>query len=446
MKRILLLLIFILINARILQQIYLRTNKEHSSVSMIMGNNGGVVNEGTTSNMPKIPTLAWEGLVDSSAYMSQAVDLKWSNWDISRDSSTSDKLLLNQNKLMDRLEQLSNKLKSSTVVWIVNIGRSRQVFKEVISSVFKSVFYLNISEVVTTLLLGRQGQVSSGNYHLFKVTGTQHLLAISGFHLSLFVVSISRLYKNLFSIYTYFFINIVLAGMFFCLVGFSPGLLRAFLMFFISSSSLYFNRQKSIIISFVLSFLISILIDVSMLSSISFQLSYGATFGIIILSRSFKRINNASSLYFDAIPKLFTGAFNYFVDAFIISTVAQISIFPLLAFHFGELSLVSVLASSMISWMIPIIIQTSLVLVILYFVVPFNWFLIVSMPLLFFVTGMLKVLESISFNWLVVEFSYFNMQSVLVIYLSFVFIYSIISVIKYVKVKQNYEKKYNFYF
>jgi competence protein ComEC len=426
-----------------MQQIYVRTNTVWSLLDSAKQEDGLVPVDSVVSQNSM---LAWEGASSRHGNISESSVVKSQSLNIGTQVLLSDRQYYSENNLIRRIKLLIEEFNDSIDVWKAVLSDGRLVFRSMISSAFKQVFDPSISEVVVGLLLGREGQVRGSSYHLFKVTGTSHLLAISGFHLSLFIMSISKLYNNLFSKYTLIFVNVAISVLFLYLVGFSPGIFRAFLMFFISSSSIYFNRQKSILISLLFAMIVSLLVDISMLSSVSFQLSYAATFGIITLSSLFKRIKLASTLYFDVVPRVFAGVFTYFVDSFILSTVAQISVFPLVAYHFNEFSIVSVLASSMISWMIPIIIQLSLVLVIIYFLFSFNFFLIFTIPLFFFVSALVRTLQTLAFDWSIVEISTFSIEKVLMCYLIIILIYSLIFVIQCIKNKRNHEKIYNFYF
>lgn len=83
-----------------------------------------------------------------------------------------------------------------------------------------------------------------------------------------------------------------------------------------------------------------ILIDQSILTSISFQLSFLATLGILLLSENLRS-------YLRFLPHPFS-------SDLATSLGAQILVFPLLVFYFGRVSIISPLVNLLVLWTIPL--------------------------------------------------------------------------------------------
>ncbi|MCS7201216.1 MAG: ComEC/Rec2 family competence protein [Dictyoglomus sp.] len=140
-----------------------------------------------------------------------------------------------------------------------------------------------ISSFLRAVILGESGIVSKKVKDLFINTGTIHILAISGLHITLLVSFLVFLInsKNLrfvISLFLFFYAFIV---------GNKPPVLRAVFMYFYSILAKNFIREEDIINSFFMVCLISLIFSPLNIFNISFQLSYLATLGLI-LTPSFK--------------------------------------------------------------------------------------------------------------------------------------------------------------
>jgi len=163
------------------------------------------------------------------------------------------------------------------------------------------VFFLNWGNaggLLIALFTGSRRYLSQDFIDLFRLSGCSHILALSGMHLSFITLVPKYLFNKIFGRKTGDIAAIVFATLFMLFVGFSPSLVRAYLMLVLY---LIFNLFKINIkdnLSLLCSaMMIHIIIVPSDILSISFKLSYSALAGIIIIS---PLIENIITKYFSA--------------------------------------------------------------------------------------------------------------------------------------------------
>lgn len=139
------------------------------------------------------------------------------------------------------------------------------------------------------LLLGATDELSPGEKQAFRQSGTSHVLALSGMHLSLLALVVSRFLRGKCPrLVMVAVVQIVLAS--FCwLAGPLPSLYRAWMMAAVGSWSLLTWRKAPAIEVLSLSYLLTVLLWPDMVSSLSLQLSGAALAGLLLVSPSWER-------------------------------------------------------------------------------------------------------------------------------------------------------------
>ncbi len=183
------------------------------------------------------------------------------------------------------------------------------------------------------LIFGEKGFISSETREIFGKTGLSHLLAISGLHVGILIVSI---------LFVLFFLKnetkqliVLLILPFYALfTGMQVPVLRASIM-----GGLYFFTKlkhlkvNSLNILFFVEFVI-LLFSPKQIFNVGFQLSFLATLGIILgldlINFSIKNI-----------PKIL----NFLIQMFIVSFIATIFTLPLILYYFGGFSIISIFAT-----------------------------------------------------------------------------------------------------
>ena len=188
-------------------------------------------------------------------------------------------------------------------------------------------------------ILGEKSEVSKDMKDKFKYTGLAHLIVISGTHISLVIIGIVKLLDIISLPYRpkYIFSLIILT--FYCaLIGFSPGILRAYIMgaMMILARILFEKEEskKSLLISFV----VNVVLNPYSIFDISMQLSYMAVIAIIFVYPPIKKFLEKSIF-----SKIKNEILRNTVDLMFLSLVIQFTSIPLFLYYFQKLPLFSFL-------------------------------------------------------------------------------------------------------
>lgn len=191
------------------------------------------------------------------------------------------------------------------------------------------------------LLTGSRKGIPEDLLKSFNLTGLTHIIAISGYNISLIIILISSLLKN-FSRNVKIPIIIVFIIVFTLFVGASAAVVRASIMGVVSVLALWFGRQSQIISALLLSALLMVLWKPpTLLYDVGFQLSFLATLGLIITGNSLQRI-------FAFLPKAFG-----LQEAFAMTLSAQVFALPVILLNFQRFSLISPVANIFVVPLIP---------------------------------------------------------------------------------------------
>ncbi|MDA2922819.1 ComEC family competence protein [Patescibacteria group bacterium AH-259-L07] len=216
----------------------------------------------------------------------------------------------------------------------------------------KSIIDTNLSEpqssFISALILGLKRQVPQQMRDWFAHSGTAHLLAVSGLHISIltkmlmiFLVSTLLIRRQ----HAFWFV-LVLIGLFILLAGAPASAVRAGVM---GLSLLYaekLGRPYSSMRILLLAATIMLLINPKLLKAdIGFQLSFTAVLGLYFLSPWFNQ-------YFKSVPNFRLVPVRQYLSA---TLGAQIFVLPLILYYFGNLSLIAPLANIIILSIMPVV-------------------------------------------------------------------------------------------
>jgi len=209
------------------------------------------------------------------------------------------------------------------------------------SSIDKSILEPNAS-FINGILLGERAAIPQDLKDDFQKTGMIHILAISGYNVTIIVSLIYGLFLLFMKRNNAFWFAIIGIFIFTVLTGASASVVRAAIMG--SLVLLAYKEGRMYSSGSALSFTAALMILADPLvikEDIGFLLSFGATIGMLylvpILERMVKRI-----------PE-FYGA----KEAAVTTTAAQIMILPLIIFFFGAVSPISILVNIIVLPLIP---------------------------------------------------------------------------------------------
>ena len=200
------------------------------------------------------------------------------------------------------------------------------------------------SELVMGMVLGEDRLAQVPRYNdVLKTAGLIHVVVVSGYNItlvfSLFIKAVGSQYKLR---------NIVLgACLTFIYVGISgfgiPGL-RSWVMGTIAVVFKYYGRPATGLKALVFSALVIVCLAPYQLFSVSFQLSFMATLGIMVIPDILNHIVGTLGIAKNT-PLL---------SDFITSLSAQLAVCPILIYYFGSLSVVSFVANPLVLWVVPL--------------------------------------------------------------------------------------------
>ncbi len=211
------------------------------------------------------------------------------------------------------------------------------------------------------ILLGLRGNIPDSLYQAFSRTGTAHLLAISGLHMSIIIAMLLSLGILLFGRRRsmYIWLTLVLTWLYALLAGMHPPIIRAAIMGSLFLIAEYLGRQRSAIIALAFAAAVMVGIQPNLLWSVSFQLTFLAMAGLVLLFPYFQAWGRrgVAAIFRNREALVTTGSM--ITDVFAASLAAIIAIWPLIAYNFGVVSLVALPATFFSLPALPFIIVTA---------------------------------------------------------------------------------------
>lgn len=201
--------------------------------------------------------------------------------------------------------------------------------------------------VPVALVLGERGYLPAWVRDAFSVLGISHLLALSGFHLGFVSLAVLGLMNGLRIRNRALLVLLLL--LYVGTVGFILSLYRALVMVIIMVVTSRVRRPLRPVTALADAFLLMLLACPQALFSLGFQLSFMATFAVLLCVERMAPVTGASRL------RKFAGG----VWATLwMSAVVQLWVAPLLLYNFGGVSVVAPVATAV--FVVPIVVVLSL--------------------------------------------------------------------------------------
>ncbi len=218
------------------------------------------------------------------------------------------------------------------------------------------------ASLLAGLLLGEKRGFSPGLIDDFSRTGTTHIIALSGYNITIIAVALIALF-NLFMVRRQisFWLAAAVIILFVIMTGGSASAVRAAVMGILVLIAQQAGRLYSIRNALVFAGAVMIYFNPKVLTfDLGFQLSFAATLGLVYLSPILQRwltpkaepavlSGFAQSNRKNILPKVLLPL----KEVLIATLSAQIAVLPLLVINFGRLSLIAPLANLLILLFIP---------------------------------------------------------------------------------------------
>lgn len=250
------------------------------------------------------------------------------------------------------------------------------------------------SDLAGGLVLGERGGFDSAMRDEFINTGTIHIIALSGYNVTIVAESIIKLLGLALSQTLSLILGILIIILFVVMAGSSSTAIRAGVMATIALFARLTGRTYDAGRALVVAGLVMIAVDLRVLADISFQLSFIATFGVLFLTP--KVIG-----WVRVFPMRF--GFREIVATTIAATIA---VLPLLLYSTGILSLVSLPANILILPIIPLTMLFSFLAGLISFLSP-----VIALPFAYIAHLFLKYILSVIHFFASVPFASVTIKS-----------------------------------
>lgn len=230
-------------------------------------------------------------------------------------------------------------------------------WREEIIKAFQRVMPLNDAGIITALLFGGYQNINKSVVNDFAATGLIHILSVSGAHIALVAGLIRWICERLrLSSLVTASLAALLITLYAVMSGLTPPVIRSAIMGLISLLAVVFERESYAPTALSITALGMLIYQPLLLFDISFQLSFGATAGLVFLYRP-------TVEYLSRLPDWLAGPLA-------VTLSAQIGVIPLIAWYFNNFSLISFAANILVLPIVELVILLGLAGVIIYMAIP----------------------------------------------------------------------------
>lgn len=201
--------------------------------------------------------------------------------------------------------------------------------------------------LLTGILLGVDAGLPRELTEAFSLTGTSHIIAISGFNIAIIAGVFAALAKRVVGARWGWLIAVAGIALYAVLVGLSASVVRAAIMGSLGIIAQQFGRQGAKYNTLAAAVMLMTAQNPMTLWDPGFQLSAGATFGLMRYAEPLQNfVGGLLARFFnEASAKTILDIIN---DSLLLTSAAQITTLPLIVYQFKRLSLISLLANFII--------------------------------------------------------------------------------------------------
>lgn len=201
------------------------------------------------------------------------------------------------------------------------------------------------SSLASGILLGQKRSLSEDFKNSLAKTGLTHIVALSGFNITIIVIALSELMLLWLGRKKVFVISSAMVLLFVLMTGAAPSIIRAAIFSLLIVFGRNIGRQPH---QTNLTLLAAVLMLVAnpflLFYDLGFQLSFLAFAGLIYFSPPIKELLEEER--FRRVPK--------YISIPLADTLgAQIAVLPIIAYNFGQLSIIAPLSNILVLWIIP---------------------------------------------------------------------------------------------
>ncbi|MEK9159471.1 MAG: ComEC/Rec2 family competence protein [Patescibacteria group bacterium] len=212
-------------------------------------------------------------------------------------------------------------------------------FKERVQMHINRLYFEPEASLVSGLLLGSRKGMSEELTRDFQAVGLTHIVAVSGYNISLVIACIFALFSFV-PMKRRVIVSVISVALFVLFVGASAAAVRAGIMGSLAMWGLYTGRRSQAFFALLWSAVVMILWNPAILPfDIGFQLSFVSTLGLLVFT--------------PMLEKIFPLKVPFLREALLLTLSAQLATFPFMLFYFGRLSLISPVANLVVAPLLP---------------------------------------------------------------------------------------------
>ena len=206
------------------------------------------------------------------------------------------------------------------------------------------------------LLVGARKGIPDDLMTKFNITGLTHIIAISGYNITIIIVFVMWMLKGL-PRRLGFLVAVGAIILFTLFVGASPAVVRASIMGILGLIALNYGRQNNISLTLLWSATLMVAWNPKiLLHDVGFQLSFAAVMGLVYVAPHFEK-------YSKKLPETFGVR-----EAITMTLAAQVMALPIIVYNFERLSLIAPFSNLLVAFAIPPAMLFGFVAVVLSFV------------------------------------------------------------------------------
>jgi competence protein ComEC len=222
------------------------------------------------------------------------------------------------------------------------------------------------------ILLGLRGEIPYSLNQAFSRTGTAHVLAISGINITIIIGMLLAagiwLFGKRYSVYIW--LALLIIWLYALLTGMNPPVVRGAIMGSLFLIAEYLGRQSSALTALTFAAAIMVAIQPQVLWDASFQLSFLAMAGLILISPYLQALARKGIKATLATKETAASLGNFIVDSFAVTLAALLATWPVIAYYFHIVSFVGLPATFFAVLALPAIIVTAALVAVIGLLLP----------------------------------------------------------------------------
>ncbi len=203
------------------------------------------------------------------------------------------------------------------------------------------------ASLLSGILLGVQSGIPESVLEAFRLTGTSHIIVISGFNITIIAALFTLVFSRILGVRRGAVISAIGIILYTLLVGANPAVVRAAILGILTLVGYQLGRRQTGLNSLAIIAAVMAVITPAVLWDVSFQLSFAATLGIMLYAGMFIQWFSQLAQRFSS-PTTANRLAGPVGEYFLLTLAAQLTTLPLMIFYFKRLSLTALIANPLI--------------------------------------------------------------------------------------------------